>query len=356
MVEPVFDVWGYRTPPSWALRALEKGIIDANRFEAHLSWLRGLFNILPLPEAVKRLRMGDLPPRAACITFDDGYADNAEVALPILKRHGVSATFFVSTGFLNGGRMWNDTVIESIRGAPDGLLDLTSVGLGSHELGTPATRLGAITNVIRAIKYLSQEVRAGKVEAVRGIVGAQLPDDLMMTSQQVRLLADSGMSVGAHTVSHPILARLSSLNAKNEIAEGRDALAAITGKPISLFAYPNGKPVEDYSAEHVAMVRELGFDAAVSTSWGVATRDNDVYQLPRFLPWDSTPLKFAALLTSAPEEELVSLREQAARELAPYRGKMLAVQIKQVQQQFLQKKMLEIRKLPRLSLFYMSHE
>ena len=64
---------------------------------------------------------------------------------------------------------------------------------------------------------------------------------------------------------------------------------------------------------------------------------------------------FAALLTSAPEEELVTLREQAARELAPYRGKMQAVQIKQVQQQFLQKRMLEMRKLPRLSLFYMSH-
>jgi hypothetical protein len=64
---------------------------------------------------------------------------------------------------------------------------------------------------------------------------------------------------------------------------------------------------------------------------------------------------FAALLTSAPEDELVSLREQAARGLAPYRGKMQAVQIKQVQQQFLQKKLLEARKLPRLSLFYMSH-
>jgi hypothetical protein len=64
---------------------------------------------------------------------------------------------------------------------------------------------------------------------------------------------------------------------------------------------------------------------------------------------------FAALLTSAPEGELVALREQAARELAPYRGKMQAVQIKQVQQQFLQKKMLENRNLPRLSLFYMSH-
>jgi hypothetical protein len=64
---------------------------------------------------------------------------------------------------------------------------------------------------------------------------------------------------------------------------------------------------------------------------------------------------FAALLTSASEEELVTLREQAARELAPYRGKMQAVQIKQVQQQFLQKKMLDARKLPRLSLFYMGH-
>jgi hypothetical protein len=65
---------------------------------------------------------------------------------------------------------------------------------------------------------------------------------------------------------------------------------------------------------------------------------------------------FAALMTAAPEEELVALREQASRELAPYRGKMQAVQIKQVQQQFLQKRMLEARKLPRLSLFYMSHE
>ena len=65
---------------------------------------------------------------------------------------------------------------------------------------------------------------------------------------------------------------------------------------------------------------------------------------------------FAALLTTAAEDELVTLREQAARELAPYRGKMQAVQIKQVQQQFLQKRLLEARKLPRLSLFYMSHE
>ena len=65
---------------------------------------------------------------------------------------------------------------------------------------------------------------------------------------------------------------------------------------------------------------------------------------------------FAALLSSTPEDELVALRAQADRELAPYRGKMQAVQIKQVQQQFLQKRLLEARALPRLSLFYMPHE
>ena len=65
---------------------------------------------------------------------------------------------------------------------------------------------------------------------------------------------------------------------------------------------------------------------------------------------------FAALLTAIPEAQLVALREQAARELAPYRGKMQAVQIKQVQQQFLQKRLLESHSLPRLSLFYMPHE
>ena len=63
----------------------------------------------------------------------------------------------------------------------------------------------------------------------------------------------------------------------------------------------------------------------------------------------------AALTTSVPEEEIVALRAQADRELAPYRAKMQAVQLKQVQQQFLLKRLLESRQLPRLSLFYMAH-
>jgi hypothetical protein len=105
-------------------------------------------------------------------------------------------------------------------------------------------------------------------------------------------------------------------------------------------------PADAVAAEVVARLRALTI--------GMRSQPQSLEELDRTLTVLEEKI-FAALFTSAPEVELVSLRERAARELAPYRGKMQAVQIKQVQQQFLQKKLLEARKLPRLSLFYMSH-
>ena len=102
---------------------MQPGEPDAARFEQIVRFVARYFHVLPLGEAARQLRAGQLPPAAACITFDDGYADNLEVAAPILVRHGVRATFFVSTGFIGGGRMWNDTVIEALRHAPRGDLD-----------------------------------------------------------------------------------------------------------------------------------------------------------------------------------------------------------------------------------------
>jgi peptidoglycan/xylan/chitin deacetylase (PgdA/CDA1 family) len=93
-------------------------------------------------------------------------------------------------------------------------------------------------------------------------------------------------------VSHPILARLEPDSASSEIRDSRSRLEAITGAPVTLFAYPNGKPGLDYLREHVGMVRELGFEAAVSTARGVAHSTSDPFQLPRFTPWDRTPGRF----------------------------------------------------------------
>jgi peptidoglycan/xylan/chitin deacetylase (PgdA/CDA1 family) len=268
------------------------GEVDAAEFSAQLGLLRSRFNVLPLLEAVRRAKDGTLPPRAAAITFDDGYADNAEVALPVLQQHGLHATFFVATGFLNGGCMWNDRVYELVRHAPQGTLDATSLGLGSHPLNTVAERQRAIPALIRQLKYLPIDERQHQVDRLVDLAGVVLPDDLMMTTSQVRKLHAAGMAIGAHTVNHPILARLDDSAARKEIAQGKLMLEDMVGASVSLFAYPNGKPGEDYDARHVAMTRELRFEGAVSTSWGASRGRLDPFQLPRFTPWDQNRLRF----------------------------------------------------------------
>lgn len=276
--------------------ALMPDEIDAERFNAVCGWLRRWFNVLPLHEAVNHLARRDLPARALSITFDDGYADNHTVALPILARHGLSATFFVATGFLDGGRMFNDSVIEAVRRTPHAYLKLNGVtGAGLRDVypvGDTAAKQTTIGAIINAVKFLPQAQRDATVVAIAERSGVKLPNDLMMRSEQVIALCRAGMQIGAHTVSHPILARIKPDEARSEMVESRRALEALTGARVGLFAYPNGQPGRDYGPEHAAIACELGFDAAVSTAPGASASGCDRFQLPRFTPWDRSRLRF----------------------------------------------------------------
>lgn len=268
---------------------LAPGEIDAAGFEALLRLLARGFKVLTLGEAAQRLQQGELPRRALCITFDDGYADNAEIALPLLQKHGLRASFFVSSGFLDGGRMWNDSIIESVRLSPCQSVDLELLGepfSAREDLASLPARRALLGKLLGKIKYLTPEQRQPLIEQLQQRLSVrELPRDLMMRSEQVRQLRDAGMEIGAHTVEHPILRTLSADQARGEIQRGREALAQLLDQPIEVFAYPNGKPAQDYEAAHVEMVRELGFKAAVSTSPGIATQGDDLFQLPRFSPW-----------------------------------------------------------------------
>ncbi|MDN5752016.1 MAG: polysaccharide deacetylase family protein [Nitrosospira sp.] len=264
----------------------------AETFDRQMRLLTTCFNVISLFDAVQGLRQGKLPSRAACVTFDDGYADNAEVALPILQKHDIFATFFVAAGFLDGGRMWNDTVIELIRRAPGERLDLSGMGLGQFEIGTLPQRRQAIHSVLGKLKYLPPDLRRSRVEAMCALIPVRLPTNLMMTSEQIRVLHNAGMEIGGHTANHPILARLENDAARAEIATGKEMLESIIRAPVRLFAYPNGKPGNDYLPDHVRMVKDLGFDAAVSTAHGAARMGGDLYQLPRFTPWDRGQVRF----------------------------------------------------------------
>lgn len=267
----------------------------ATEFATQMDLLGSLCHVLPLAEAVERLQAGTLPPRAACITFDDGYANNLELAGPILGERGLPALVFVATGFMAGGCMWNDIVIEAVRAAT-APLDLREWGLGTPQPGDAAARIRLLDRLLPALKYLPPAERAEKALALAEQAGAVLPAQPMMSAEQLRALGRHGMAIGAHTVNHPILEAVDAREAEREIADSKAVLEALSGQPVQFFAYPNGRPGSDYSRIHVDMVRRCGFTAAVSTAWGAAVAGSDPYQLPRMLPWDRSAFRFGLRL------------------------------------------------------------
>lgn len=275
--------------------------VHAEQFDEICQWVRHWAHVLPLDEAVRRLREGTLPARALSISFDDGYADNHDVALPILLKHGLPATFFVSTGYLSGTCMWNDIVIEAIRACTHTELRLDEC-LGADFGRLPnsgvADKREAIALVLKGLKYLPADVRAAQVHALARGLGAEVATGLMMTPDQVRAMRKAGMQIGAHTVTHPILARASEAEVAHEIEESKRRLEALLDERVGLFAYPNGKPGEDYNEQSVAAVRRAGFDAAFSTRWAAASGATDLFELPRFTPWDRGRLKFGLRLVA----------------------------------------------------------
>lgn len=269
---------------------------SAEVFAYQMAALHKYFKVIPLPEAIERLASSSLPARAACVTFDDGYRDNLTVALPILKKYAIPATVFVASSFLDGGRMWNDTVAEALRRAGGEQLDLDDLGLGCRQLGGEDARVQACSWLLQQIKYLPHAERSVVADRIADKVGMELPRDLMMTGDEVLALHAAGIDIGGHTLTHPILSGLNDRAAKQEIAENKACLTDLIKAPIQVFAYPNGRPGRDYTAKHALMVKDCGYLGAVSTATGAATQISDPYQLPRFTPWDTVPSRFALRL------------------------------------------------------------
>lgn len=270
--------------------------IDASAFALQMDALADAFNVIPLSEAVAKLASGTLPPRAACVTFDDGYANNATVALPILQQRSIPACFFIATGFIDGACMWNDVVIEALRSTEAESLELTGIGLGDHRLGGMADRRSAMRKILPKLKKLDPDARDSAVAALLDIAGAEKASGTMMSADQIRALAAAGMEIGGHTVNHPILATLDRRRARDEMGACKEELEGITRQPVRSFAYPNGRPGRDFTEEHVELARELGYALAVTTARGTAERGCDPYRLPRFTPWDRTPTRFTLRL------------------------------------------------------------
>jgi len=198
---------------------------------------------------------GPLPPRPVLVTFDDGYRSVLSLALPVLRHFRIPAAVFAISGPIADGRLfWFDAVAR--------LLGKAEVER-AKQLPYAAFRELALRHAQTAV--VDDPCAPLSVAELRSLAAA--PD----------------IAIGAHTVEHPILARAALAEQRAEIVGSRERLEGWLDRPVTTFAYPNGRPGLDYTPETLALLAELGFAAGFNTANGFARPTSPPLEVPRFL-------------------------------------------------------------------------
>ncbi len=268
-------------------RTAYRWVVDPDRFSRHAAILRERFAVLPLVELVARATAGNLPRRAVAVTFDDGYRDFADAALPVLEAQRIPATVFCVSGAVDQpSPFWWDELEHLLLVGDPRPSELRLERADRPRVWSTASRdarLEALRDLLAMMRVLPEDEQHRVVETVRRWAGDsdRSPAPLAMDAPQLRRVAGSPwVTVGAHTVSHAHLASLDPARLRHEIEGCRRALAGVLDRPVTEFAYPYGGP-EDVSPAAVEAVREAGFELACLNSCGRVSRDTDHLELPR---------------------------------------------------------------------------
>lgn len=259
---------------------------DAATLRRELEYMRRHFHVLPLQEALERLRDGTLPRRAATLTFDDGTRNLAIHAAPVLRDLQLPAAVFVATGPMGTSEaLWPDRLWIAFAGTSVPEIDLTAVGLGTRSLRNPDDCNRTRDMVVQHFKRLPDAERIARVEWLVAALGPESdagggPFELLSWDEARVLASDGRVSLYPHTVTHPILARCSDEKVEYEISESCRVVERETGRAPKIFAYPNGGE-RDFDERARAVLRRRDIPWALSTTSGFADRDSDPLALPR---------------------------------------------------------------------------
>ena len=253
---------------------------DPALLRAALAYLRReRYELVSLTELLRRL--GDATPRlarAVAFTIDDGYLDHATVAGKIFAEFDCPVTTFVTTGFLDGAMwFWWDRIEFVFDCTTRPALDVELDAQPLRYSRDPATGYREAQEDFTArCKNVPEEEKLAAIQRLAGAADVELPDRpplryAPMSWDQLRTLERRGMSFGPHTVTHPILARTTSDQSRQEIEESWRRLTAQAASPVPVFCYPNGQP-HDYGDREITVLQELGFTGAVVGTTGYARR------------------------------------------------------------------------------------
>jgi peptidoglycan/xylan/chitin deacetylase (PgdA/CDA1 family) len=261
-------------------------IVKRNDFCRQVEYLKRHFDVVSLDDAIRRMSGGEERERPlAVLTFDDGYLGNLEVLAPVLAEFECPATVFVATGAVQDQSLyWYDRLISRFQGQEALLLDLTDRSLSRYRINhrRGPENWNEIERLLTDLKRLDPDQRRENVEAIldRVPVGSDGHEGGIryLTVDDVRALSDSKwVTIGAHSHCHNLLSQLSVDDARRSIETSKQLLELWTGRPVTLFSYPNG----DYSGAVIDAVRAAGFRAAVTTRPRPWTAGDSVFEIPR---------------------------------------------------------------------------
>lgn len=261
--------------------------VSTARFASQIAHIARYYRVLTVEDLVERVRRGAAPRNALALTFDDGYRDSLTHAAPILAQRGLPATIFLATGYIGTPEMpWFDRVALAFKLARRA--EITLPGGPPLPLETEGDRLAALERALDWLKSLPEAERRSATERLLTDLRPRVldrPKRVMLTWEEVDALRGLGFSVGAHTVTHPILSRVTPERARAEIEGSKSAIERALGVPVRAFAYPNGGP-RDYTDTTVRLVQQCGFRCAVTTRRGLNGRATPPFELRRGGPWE----------------------------------------------------------------------
>src|ERR1035441_475401 len=264
------------------------GIVHSERvFRAQMEMLARDYHPISLDRAVKHLSDGeDLPKRSVVVTFDDGYADNHEVAMPILNQFAVPAAFYVTVDCVENKRLpWPSRLRFAFRSTK--AVSWTDPQAKSWTLSAPDNREEAFLAASDACCQLSCAAQEEFIRRVEQELQTCLPDQPgspMMSYDQLRDLTRHGHIVGSHTMTHPNMAYLKEDDAQRELADSKQRLEAQLGAPIKHFSYPCPALSPHWSERTVEQSRALGYETGVTTNSGLTRRGDNPLCLKRLHP------------------------------------------------------------------------
>jgi peptidoglycan/xylan/chitin deacetylase (PgdA/CDA1 family) len=262
--------------------------VSPARFEKQIAYLTSRYRIVSLADVTDCLISGKpFPKRSAVITFDDGYLDNYTYALPILQRYGATATFFIVAGSLLGEQaFWVGALQQAVMIAPDiiPLAEEFDVEIQT-ECDYKQQRQFLIDQIsiqinrsdLHGVKRMLSRVE----QALGRAFMSESSDWFMMREKHAQELVAAKMTIGSHTVSHPILSSLTEDQAMNELQNSRLMIENVINQPVKHIAYPNGPGVKNFSAETLRLTRECDYQAGWTSERGPIVSDSERFSLPR---------------------------------------------------------------------------